>query len=97
MDKYNAAIIANSKGNRLRFPKSTIGLSPKAGSSPVWGKIVYGYYDIKYKLEKPGLITYTVTPNYKRIAAISAVVVTAAVAPAAVPAAGYGILQQMVA
>ena len=85
MARYEAATI---KSNGLSHPTP--------GTKYVTGKIFYGFYDIEYTLIKPGLITYTVKPNYWRVLATVVAILATTAAPYAAPALAYGIYQQLV-
>ena len=89
MLKYDTSIISAK-----RYQDKNIVTSPTRGTTPVSGTFAYGLYDVTYKLDSAGLITYRCELNSNRTLALAIVLVGAlCVATGNLPgAAGAGAL-----
>ena len=96
MRKYDVAVIADTARNRNKFSSSVIGSSINRGTKNVYGRFQYGIYDVKYRLQSPGLIVYEVKVNWERATVVATVAVFAvllAAYPAGAPAYAYALIK----
>ena len=94
MKKYDVSHIADKRHEVAEIPGS-----PTKGSDFVNGTFAYGIYDVTYKLERPGLITYKCDRNDQRtLVTAVALVLIFGIATGNVPAvSGAGALVPMLA